>query len=278
MVGPYLTPEAGKQTSRTSAAEPAFGFGHPSQQEELARLPFQAAGTGLTDAQRQSILSMFRCHRTLRNWPETAFNALCDAGYLRTYTDGEVVFHEDEACNDIQLVLSGHIEMSWTGFPDVWAVSTYIPPGEVINIVSVVDGKKSMHHQRARGTTQLFHIPGQALLAQLQHDAQLALSILELICARSRKLHLRLGKSTVLTLRSRLADHLLSLTHQLGETNADGTSLNIRVSQEDLAALLSAARSSVNKELRWMVEQGIIRIGYRSITVLDPAALRAVMH
>lgn len=42
--------------------------------------------------------------------------------------------------------LSGDIETSWTGLPDVWAASTYIPPGEAINIVLMVGGKKSMHH------------------------------------------------------------------------------------------------------------------------------------
>ena len=48
----------------------------------------------------------------------------------------------------------------------------------------------------------------------------------------------------------------------------------IALSQEDLARLAGVSRSVVSRVLQEMARQGMLRIDYRSITFLDPVALR----
>jgi len=173
-------------------------------------------------------------------------------------------------------VLTGALEMGWSSQAGVRAVGSFVSPGDVINFISVIDGQTSMHEQRAHGQTKLFHIPVQAVYEQFDRDPFLVRSVLDLICGRARLLHKRLGKTVLLTFRARLADQLLTLAANYGEPDEMGIRLRIKISQEDMAALLGAARQSVNKELRWLVEQNILHQRYSRFTILNLEALLAI--
>lgn len=223
---------------------------------------------------REAIHAAFTANPCLKSWPAHAIDALCDAGHLRTWTNGELIFARDEPCDDIQVVLSGAIEMSWTNAAGVRAVAVYMWPNEVINFIPVLDRRGSMHDQRAHGSTTLFHIPGQALFDLFAREPVLLRNVLDLICLRSRALHGRMSRTALAGFRARMADQLLALAEWHGRQTERGVELTIRLSQEDLAALLAASRQSVNKELRWLVRNGIVDVRYSRLTVIDMKALR----
>ncbi|MFL9989238.1 Crp/Fnr family transcriptional regulator [Paraburkholderia sediminicola] len=233
-------------------------------------------GRSLDVSARDAIHAAFTTNPCLKSWPAHAIDALCDAGQLRTWTNGELIFARDEACDDIQVVLSGAIEMSWTNSAGMRAVAVYMWPNEVINFIPVMDRRGSMHDQRAHGSTTLFHIPGSALFELLAREPALLRNVLDLICLRSRALHGRMGKTALAGFRARLADQLLGLAEWHGKKTERGVELTIKLSQEDLAALLAASRQSINKEVRWLVQQGIVDVRYSRITVIDMDALREV--
>ncbi len=243
-----------------------------------APLPFTPYrdGRSLDPGTRRAIHAAFTANPCLRDWPAHAIDALCDTGRLRTWMPGELIFARDAPCDDIQVVLSGAIEMSWTSASGARAVAVYMWANEVINFIPVIDGGGSMHDQRAHGPTTLFHISRAALFEQFAREPRLMRGVLDLICMRSRALHRRIGKSALSGFRARLADQLLVLAEWHGQATLRGIELTIRLSQEDLASLLVASRQSVNKEVRWLVQQRVIDAQYSRITILDPAALRAI--
>ncbi|MFL9903107.1 Crp/Fnr family transcriptional regulator [Paraburkholderia fungorum] len=137
-------------------------------------------------------------------------------------------------------------------------------------------GLRSVHNQRARGLTRLFHIPFRTVQDQLDRDPNLTASLLRLLAVRARDLFDRLGKLGLMSFRARLAYQLIALGERYGQPDRDGLSLGIRLSQEDLAALLMASRQHVNKELRWLIDQHIVRVRYGRITLLDIDRLRSI--
>ncbi|KVK89747.1 hypothetical protein WS91_28040 [Burkholderia sp. MSMB1498] len=243
-----------------------------------AALPFQPqrAGRALDARTRRAIHAAFTANPCLRNWPAESIDGLCDAGYLKTWLNGELIFARHGPCDDIQVVLSGAIEMSWTNAAGARAVAVYMWPNEVINFIPVIDGGGSMHDQRAHGLTTLFHISRDALFAQFEREPALLRGVLELICVRSRALHRRIGRTALSGFRARLADQLLTLAEWHGQPTPRGIELTIRLSQEDLASLLVASRQSVNKELRRLVRERIIDSQYSRLTILDLGGLRAI--
>jgi len=263
-------PSAGRPSAVLSAGIP------PARPAPL--LSSRRDGRSLDAGVRHAIHAAFTANPCLQSWPAHAIDALCDAGQLRTWTNGELIFARDQPCDDIQVVLSGAIEMSWTNSAGVRAVAVYMWPNEVINFIPVMDRRGSMHDQRAHGSTTLFHIPGSALFDLLAREPALLRNVLDLICLRSRALHGRMGKTALAGFRARLADQLLGLAEWHGKKTERGVELTIKLSQEDLAALLAASRQSINKELRWLVQQGIVDVRYSRITVIDLEALREVSN
>lgn len=55
------------------------------------------------------------------------------------------------------------------------------------------------------------------------------------------------------------------------------TPVEVRVSQLDLAAMAVMSRNTLNAIIATLAERGLIRIGYRSIILSDPAGLRAIV-
>jgi CRP/FNR family transcriptional regulator, cyclic AMP receptor protein len=56
----------------------------------------------------------------------------------------------------------------------------------------------------------------------------------------------------------------------------DGAGISLKVSQNDLAAMVSVSRQTINRELARLTRQGVISVEYGRLTILDPASLRAL--
>ena len=56
----------------------------------------------------------------------------------------------------------------------------------------------------------------------------------------------------------------------------EGAQPTVHMTQGDLARMLDAGRSKINLALKRLEAQGVLRTGYRTITLLDMAALRAL--
>lgn len=246
--------------------------------QAVSHLPLRANGRDLTVRQREIIWTSFRNNEGLRTWSDASLDALIDAGHLQTYPDGALIYSAGEPCPDIHVILSGVLEWQWTSPDGGRAVEDFIPPGEVANFIAVLTGETSIHHQRARGLTRLFHIPAQALHRQLERDPALTASLLRLIAGRARGLHDRLGRHGLATFRARLAHQLLVLARRYGVPDGDGeaVALSLRLSQEDLAALLMASRQYLNREFRWFLDRQLVRVHYGRVTLLDVEALREI--
>lgn len=276
-------------TAPSIDAHTAPAYANPGQRIALqaaSHLPLQSSGRDLTAQQRDIVWAAFRNNAGLRSWPDDVLEALVGAGHLRTYPDGTLIYGAGEACPDIHVILSGVLEWEWSSPEGGRAVEDFIPPGEVANFIAVLTGETSVHNQRARGLTRLFHIPAHALNAQLTRHPTLTATLLRLIAGRARGLHDRLGRHSLTPFRARLAYQLLALAKRYGvpetaetsETHgaAGGIALSLRLSQEDLAALLMASRQYLNREFRWFLDRHIVRIRYGRITLLDLAQLRAI--
>ncbi|MCI3208106.1 hypothetical protein DBA20_24445 [Pandoraea capi] len=268
----------------STAPSPASAAGYANTGQDIAaqaasHLPLRSHGRDLSVRQREIVWTAFRNNAALQTWSDDVLGALIEAGHLQTYPDGTLIYAAGDPCPDIHVILSGVLEWEWTSPDGGRAVEDFIPPGEVANFIAVLTGETSVHHQRARGLTRLFHIPAQALNAQFALDPTLTASLLRLIAARARGLHDRLGRHSLMSFRARLAYQLLALARRYGvqdTQDTQGITLNLRLSQEDLAALLMASRQYLNREFRWFLDRQLVRVHYGRITLLDMEALRAI--
>lgn len=75
----------------------------------------------------------------------------------------------------------------------------------------------------------------------------------------------------------RLARVLLELAERGGAEGPEGVVIPVELSQDELAGLIGASRSTVARALAQLRRDGLILTGYRNITVADPARLRSAI-
>jgi len=78
----------------------------------------------------------------------------------------------------------------------------------------------------------------------------------------------------VLPLPERLVRRLLGVA--AASEVADDAQPTLHMAQGDLARMLDAGRSKINPVLKRLETQGLLRTGYRTITLLDLPALRSL--
>ena len=70
----------------------------------------------------------------------------------------------------------------------------------------------------------------------------------------------------------RVAHRLWMIAEGYGEI--DGSRRVVQLAQEDLAAMLGVSRQTTNALLKALQEQGVVRLGYGEIEILDAQRLR----
>ena len=76
------------------------------------------------------------------------------------------------------------------------------------------------------------------------------------------------------SLGQRVASRLIDVSRLRGVHEQGG--LTLRLSQDELGAMLGVSRQSVNRELRLLEQAGLIGADYNLITIRDCAALHAL--
>src|SRR5256885_16248324 len=72
---------------------------------------------------------------------------------------------------------------------------------------------------------------------------------------------------------NRVAELLARLAPTHGQPAPDGQGVVLRISQSDLAAMLSVSRQTINKELRLLEQRGLLQAAYGRLTIVDLAGL-----
>ncbi|MEO8056973.1 MAG: Crp/Fnr family transcriptional regulator [Burkholderiales bacterium] len=101
-------------------------------------------------------------------------------------------------------------------------------------------------------------------------------ALLRLNCQRLRHMLRRFEELQTLSLTQRLARQVQRLARQFGRPLASGVSIELGVSQGDLAAMVGGSRQRVNRAWRQMDKLGIVQLGHARLLVLQEAALAAV--
>jgi len=192
-------------------------------------------------------------------------------GRRRTFRKGALVHRKGDAPDGLYKVVSGRVRIDTTAVDGREVVLTDLEPGAFFGEISLFDGLPRTHDARAVERSELLFVPNaaaQSLLATRPDLLQLYASALAF------KLRLCMAALEGVTLQSvsaRLAQRLLWLAQGSARTGGVRT---VTVSQSDLAAMVGAARQTVNKELKAWARSGIVRTHGRSLELLDEAALR----
>jgi CRP-like cAMP-binding protein len=170
------------------------------------------------------------------------------------------------------IIVSGAARISTKASDNGEHVYAVLGPGNFFGLAAVIGKGLGTLDAHAFGLTELAWIEGGALVKLLEDRPGLWRHFAELLSRRLAIALMLLRDNTSCTLSERLLRRLLVLRPAIAESAAAQPALPM--TQGDLARMLGTSRSRANAELRRLESQGLIRAGYRSITLLDIPRLR----
>ena len=197
-------------------------------------------------------------------------------GVLRTFKRGETISYRGGPADYLYLLATGSVEMSASSATGKRHVINYNEAGQLFNIIGVFDGGPVIHDAVAHEETLVLLIPRATVLAAIEREPHLGMAMTRLLCLRSRALYDYIAEDSIMPLRARCARLLLRLVEPHGAARPDGHLITLKLSQEEFADMLGRSRQSVNKELRTLETDGLIKTNYSQFIILDLPTLQAV--
>ena len=216
---------------------------------------------------------LLRAGRWFHGLPEPFQQALVSISTLREVRPGEVLFARGDSCNGMFAVLEGKLRASGTDDEGNEAVLTIVEPPVWVGEIPLFDGLPRTHDLIADGAALVVHVPQEALLAFLEAEPRYWRDLSRLLTAKLRLAFIAMEDAVLLPIAARLTRRLVLIAEGYGEWS-DHSSRQVHVSQETLATMLSTSRQTVNHHLKVLEAEGLVRLKYGRVEILDIQGLR----
>jgi CRP-like cAMP-binding protein len=197
--------------------------------------------------------------------------ALLDAAVVRTLKEGQRLFSRGDPCDGLYAAVEGAIVTTGAGASGKEAVLAVVEPPQWFGEIAVFDGLARTHDAEAAVDSVVLQVPKPVLDALLSAHPEWWRELALLLTSKLRAAFLVLEDTALASLVSRVAARLVFMAR--GDW-ADRTMRVVKVSQELLAAMLSASRQSINQALKQLEAQGVVKVAYKEIEIVDLEALK----
>ncbi|MEJ5058382.1 MULTISPECIES: Crp/Fnr family transcriptional regulator [unclassified Pseudomonas] len=207
--------------------------------------------------------------------PVSLQDSLLSAARVRQLSAGQRLFQRGDPPCGLYAVLEGAVRIGAVNEHGKEALLSLVEPPHWFGEICLFDGQPRTHDAFGLGPCTLLHIPQTTLLAMLDdqpaHWRQMAL----LMSQKLRLTFINLEQLSLMPAPTRLAHRLLMIAEGYGEI--DEPRRVLQLPQEQLASLLSLSRQTTNQILKDLQGQGILKLGYGEIEILDVQRLRALV-
>ncbi len=192
----------------------------------------------------------------------------------RVFRKGSVIFSEGDPGTTLYLVEDGDVKLTILSPGGKEVILALLGPGGFFGELAALDGGSRSATATAKTASRLMLLDREHLLEFLEHHPRASASMLAALSRRLRRTTDRVHDAAFLDGPTRLAKTLLQLAEARSQPGPDGVLRTPRLTQEELAEMVGGTRESVNRWLRILVGEGLVRRRRNLVTVLDPEGLR----
>ena len=227
----------------------------------------------LSTTDKKSLLAE---HFLLRHLPETALDRIVQETKSVHYDADDIIFRKGDSAETMMVIVKGVVRVSSpsTGGDDVTFAN--LADGDVFGEIALIDGHERSANADAAEETEILEVHRSSFVPILLENPELCIDLLKIVCSRIRHTNALLEDFSYLDLRHRLAKRLLYLSNS-GSSSSTGVNISIRVSKEDLIAMMGVARSVVENELMNWSDLGFIKNETGWVSVNDGDKLAQIL-
>jgi CRP/FNR family transcriptional regulator, cyclic AMP receptor protein len=203
--------------------------------------------------------------------PATLQDALLADAQVQRLAAGQPLFRRGDPPSGLYALVEGALRIGAVNANGKEALLSLIEPPSWFGEVSLFDGQPRTHDAFAECPCTLLLVPQARLLALLQRQPQHWRDFALLMSQKLRLTFTALEEMSLLPAAPRLARRLLLIAENYGEGEPRRV---LHLAQEQLALMLALSRQTTNQLLKELEAQGIVRLNYGEIELLDLPRLR----
>lgn len=181
---------------------------------------------------------------------------------------GEVLLRAGCQCAQLYQLRAGRVEYRMDDGRGGSAVAATMGKGDWIGLPEVFSGLPASADVTALTPVTLRVIQNHDFEALLERHPALSRRLLQLFSVSLSSIYHQARDRNAMPLRDRLLRTLYMLSFSHGKTLRHQQGILIEMPQEELSQRLAAARQTLNRQLKLLEREGLIRVNYGSITVL----------
>ncbi len=207
----------------------------------------------------------------LRPWfdglPEPVLERLSDMLKFKAFAPGEQIFVQGTEPSAIYFLIEGHVKtvrVTPEGYESILCVRR---PGEFFCPVTVLDGGPELGTAIAMTEVRALYADRDEFVALCNESPEL-LAIVQGACLTEvRDLIRRLEVFAFRSVRERLAFAIL--TESRRQADSSGNPNELRLTRQELGALVGASRESVSRTLVQLERDGVVELGRGIVIIRD---------
>jgi CRP-like cAMP-binding protein/CheY-like chemotaxis protein len=189
----------------------------------------------------------------------------------RRYQAKEVIYREGDYPNYLYLLTSGKVKVVRSDHYGKELVTGLVGEGEYFGHMAILEGGDHEETTIALEPTEVLLIPRGDFLTLIESNRDVAVRFIKMLAGNVKSQEARLLSLAYAPVRERTARALLELYNRFIK---DGDQEELRISRDDLAALVGTATESLIRSLADFKEEDIIRVKGRSIAIIAPEKLK----
>ena len=192
----------------------------------------------------------------------------------RQFTKSQPILRAGAAGDDVVIVLSGRVRLVAVGAEQREVVLAIRGEGELLGEMAALGAQRRTASAIALDDVDVGILHGEEFREFLRDRPDAALVLIRMLVRRLSEASRDLASLATQDSVGRVAKRLLDLAADHGVPSSRGTRIELALTQDELARWTGATRETVSRALRLMRQLGWVATDHRTITVLDPDALR----
>lgn len=200
--------------------------------------------------------------------------AFLSTGTKKRLRAGTVLFLEGSDPRDVFLVTKGRVKCTATTESGREALLAVRGPGDLLGELSALDGAPRSAGAIALDTVEVYAVSDRQFVDILGRHPGAGLELVRVLSARLRDADRKRAEFGSHDSLVRVARRLVELADRFGTGSGAQITIDLPLTQDELASWTGSSREAVAKALRILRDERVVETGRRVVTVLDPEALR----
>ena len=214
---------------------------------------------------------LLRAHPFFKDLGNTIIDRLAPRVITTKVKKGAAIFHKGDIGSKLYAVRAGAVRISAPSEQGKDAIFNLVVPGELFGEIAFLDGGQRSADAVAIDDCELMVIERRDFIPILRDDPEVAIRLINILCARLRRTSEQVEDIVFLGLPNRLAKVLLHL-YQPSATAAPNK--KIYITQREISQMIGVSRESANKQLQDWQRRKWLKLERGGVVIFSPDALR----